>query len=119
MGVYSRYDIVDKYLFCQTCQASLHEIYFPSCLGCDDKIGAKNIFGCKCDHKFLCTNHADSHKFIYKDIYIYLCENCVPLFNRQDKQVIKYIDFNLFLIENNMRHGFTNNYNFSISKLNN
>lgn len=116
MGVYSRYDIVDKYLFCQTCQASLHEIYFPSCLGCDDKIKTKNIFGCNCDHKFLCTNHADNHKVIYRDIYIYLCGDCIPLFIRQDKHVIKYIDFNLSLIENNMKYGFTNNYNFSISK---
>jgi hypothetical protein len=99
MGVYSHYDVVDKYLYCRECQDQIHENLFPSCMACDDRIKLTSMFGCY--RGFLCENHSDNYKHDYGDARIYLCECCLPRFKRYDKGTLRCIDYGLELLEAN------------------
>ena len=101
MGVYSHYDVVDRYLYCRECKDQIHENLFPSCMACDDRIKIKNIFWC--DRGFLCKNHSDNYKHNYGDAQIYLCDCCLPRFKRYDKGTLRCIDYGLSLLEMNKR----------------
>jgi len=96
MGVYSDYDIVDKYLHCADCNEDMTDDMFPECFGCDDKIKPRGLRQYTTSD-VLCHKHMDKNTFTRKGKNIILCHHCIRPFHMEDRQILRYIDFNLSL----------------------
>jgi transcription initiation factor IIE alpha subunit len=87
-------------IYCGGCVKALDKKYFPICTACDDMIksGKRNLDN---SNNFICVNHADNYKFDYDNTRIYLCERCIPRFERYDRGLLRCIDYELSLLDKN------------------